>query len=302
MSFRFDRFATLYVAGPLRRSVSESEKRIPILMYHSISDEAENGVHPYYRTATSPVRFAVQMEQLHASGYSTVSLAEAVSAVEENRTCVRKVVAVTFDDGYRDFYRHAFPVLERHGFSATVYLPTAYIADAPLAFKGKECLNWAEVRELQQHGIRFGSHTVTHPQLHDLNPAQIEEEIVNSKKTIEEKTGCAVDSFAYPYAFPQADQDFKTRLRDTLAAAGYENGVCTTVGRASRESDRFFLERLPVNSCDDEILFQAKLDGAYDWIAGFQYVSKLVQSRLRKPAVPAKYNVSKDLTCSSSNL
>jgi peptidoglycan/xylan/chitin deacetylase (PgdA/CDA1 family) len=131
--------------------VSESEKRIPILMYHSISDEAENGMHPYYRTATSPLRFAAQMEQLHASGYGTVSLAEAVSAVEENRTCVRKVVAVTFDDGYRDFYRHAFPVLKRHEFSATVYLPTAYIADARVAFKGKECLNWAEVRELQQH-------------------------------------------------------------------------------------------------------------------------------------------------------
>jgi hypothetical protein len=138
--------------------------------------------------------------------------------------------------------------------------------------------------------------------LHDLNPAQIQEEIANSKKTIEEKTGCAVDSFAYPYAFPQADQDFKTRLRDTLTAAGYANGVCTTVGRASRGSDRFFLERLPVNGCDDETLFEAKLDGAYDWLGSFQYFSKLAKTYVRKPARSGKYHVAKDLTCSSSKV
>jgi len=299
MTFRFDRFATLYVARPWRRSVSAGEGCIPILMYHSISNDAENGVHPYYRTVTSPMRFAAQMEQLHANGYKTISPAEAVAAAEDC-PCSRKVVAITFDDGYRDFYRHAFPVLERCGFSATMYLPTAYIGDTPASFKGKECMSWAEVREMQQHGIRFGSHTVTHPQLHDLDPEQIQEEIVNSKKAIEEKTGCAVDSFAYPYAFPQADRDFKRRLRDTLATAGYGNGVCTTVGRASHESDRFFLERLPANGCDDEVLLQAKLDGAYDWLGRFQYLSKLAKTYVRQPSRSAKYPVSKDLTCSSS--
>jgi peptidoglycan/xylan/chitin deacetylase (PgdA/CDA1 family) len=299
MSFRFDRFASLYIARPLRRIVSETGRRIPILMYHSISGEAEKGVHPYYRIATSPQRFAAQMKQLHASGYGTVSAAEAVSAAEESGACARKIVAITFDDGYRDFYHQAFPVLERFGFSATVYLPTAYIGDATAPFKGKECLTWAEVRELQQHGIRFGSHTVTHPQLHDLNPAQIQGEVVNSKKTIEEKIGCAVDSFAYPYAFPQTDQDFTRRLRDTLAEAGYENGVCTIVGRASRQSNPFFLERLPVNSCDDEVLFWAKLTGAYDWVGRFQHLLKRARGGRR---VPAKYSVSKDLLYSSSKV
>jgi peptidoglycan/xylan/chitin deacetylase (PgdA/CDA1 family) len=302
MNFRIDRFASLYVAKPLGRGLSTAENRIPILMYHSISDEAENGVHPYYCTVTSRARFAAQMEQMHAGGYRTVSPAEVLSASAENRPCARKLVAITFDDGYRDFYLQAFPVLERYGFSATMYLPTAYIGDAASSFNGKQCLSWAEVRELQQHGVRFGSHTVSHPQLHDLGAARIQEEIVNSKKTIEEKTGCAVDSFAYPYAFPQADADFKNRLRATLAAAGYENGVCTTVGRTSRRSDRFFLERLPVNGLDDETFFRAKLDGAYDWLGRFQYISKLARDWTRKPANHAKYAVSKDLSCGSSNL
>jgi peptidoglycan/xylan/chitin deacetylase (PgdA/CDA1 family) len=302
MNFRIDRFASLYVAKPLRRGLSAAEDCIPILMYHSISDEAENGMHPYFRTVTSPERFAAQMEQLHAGGYGTICLDDAVARLDESICAKRKVVVITFDDGYRDFYRYALPVLIRHGFSATVYLPTAYISDTPALFKGRECLTWTEVRELQRHGIRFGAHTVTHPQLHDLNPVQVDEEIVNSKKTIEEKTGCAVDSFAYPYAFPQTDEDFKNRLRDTLAAAGYRHGVCTTVGRASRRSDRFFLERLPVNGCDDEILLKAKLDGAYDWVGRFQYVSKLARSWTRKPRNYAKCRVSKELSCSSPNL
>jgi peptidoglycan/xylan/chitin deacetylase (PgdA/CDA1 family) len=293
MSFRFDRFATLYAARFLRRSAFEGRKRIPILMYHSISDESENGVHPYYRTVTSPVRFSAQMQQLHAGGYCTLSPAEAVSATLDKNSRASKVVAITFDDGYRDFYSNAFPVLARYGFSAMMYLPTAYVADAPASFKGRQCLSWSEVRELQRHGIRFGSHTVTHPQLHDLNPAQVEKEIVKSKQTIEEKTGHAVDSFAYPYAFPQADEDFKRRLRDTLAAAGYENGVCTALGRASQESDRFFLERLPMNDGDDEALFQAKLDGAYDWVGQFQYFSKLAKACFRRPVGSAKYAFSK---------
>jgi peptidoglycan/xylan/chitin deacetylase (PgdA/CDA1 family) len=202
-------------------------------------------------------------------------------------------VVITFDDGYRDFYHQAFPILNQFGFSATVFLPTAYIAENPASFKGTNCLTWTEVRQLSKHGILFGSHTVTHPQLWELSRAAVNQELANSKKTIEEKLGCAVESFAYPYAFPQADTDFTRMLRDSLRQAGYENGVCTIVGRANRKSEPFFLERLPVNCCDDAALFAAKLTGAYDWISGFQYVSKMVKARLRSSA-SANRNAFKD--------
>jgi peptidoglycan/xylan/chitin deacetylase (PgdA/CDA1 family) len=314
MSFRFDRLATLYLVNPLRSSLSNRTPSIPILMYHSVSDgtvgnggedKREAAAHPYYRTSTSPQRFAEQIHYLHGNGYCTVSLAEAVSglggqspaadAQVAGKQGADKQVVITFDDGYQDFYRHAFPVLSQCGFSATVFLPTAYIGESPISFKGRDCLTWTEVRELNQHGIRFGSHTVTHPQLRELSCAAVKDEISGSKKTIEEKLGGEVDSFAYPYAFPQTDTDFRNMLRDLLLQAGYRNGVCTIVGSARSRSDPFFMERLPVNSCDDGALFQAKLAGAYDWIAKFQYASKMTRACLLGISSGSKYRVSKDL-------
>jgi peptidoglycan/xylan/chitin deacetylase (PgdA/CDA1 family) len=303
MSFRFDRFATLYLVNPLRSSSSNRAPSIPILMYHSVSngsegdgseDRREAAAHPYYRTSTSPQRFAEQINYLHGNGYRTVSLAEAVSELRGPSPTGGKQVVITFDDGYQDFYRHAFPVLSQCGFSATVFLPTAYMGETPISFKGRDCLTWTEVRELSHYGIRFGSHTVTHPQLRDLSPGAVKDEIFGSKKIIEEKLGGEVDSFAYPYAFPQTDTDFRNMLRDLLLQAGYRNGVCTIVGLARSESDSFFMERLPVNSCDDGALFQAKLTGAYDWIAKFQYASKMTKACLRGLSMGSKYRMSKD--------
>ncbi|MGA8764170.1 MAG: polysaccharide deacetylase family protein [Candidatus Sulfotelmatobacter sp.] len=294
MGFRFDRFATLYLVDPLRRHAADRQPSIPILMYHSVSEDAETRVHPYYRTATSPQQFAAQMKYLHENGYRTASLAEIVDQLQGQAAMADKRVVVTFDDGYRDFYREAFPVLNRFAFSATVFLPTAFVGARTQQFKGRDCLTWSEVCELQRYGIQFGSHTVNHPQLRELSAPAINEEIATSKKTIEEKLGCGVDSFAYPYAFPQTDTDFKKMLRESLGQAGYQNGVCTIVGRASRGSDPFFMERLPVNSCDDAALFQAKLAGAYDWISKFQHVSKMVRSCLQRSVGGVKYRISKD--------
>jgi len=279
MGLRIDRLATLYVADPLRRLRFNSKGSIPILMYHSIADDDETKVHPYYRTATAAMVFASQMENLHQSGFSVIDPAEAVRRFREHGTA-KKSVVITFDDGFRNFYTTAFPILNRYGFTATVYLATAYIGQMRLSFKGKECLTWNEVRELSKHGISFGSHTVTHPQLHDCNASALKKEVADSKRTIEEQLGYAVHSFAYPYAFPETDTSFKERLRDELRNAGYENGVCTTVGRPGPRSDPFFLERLPVNSDDDARLFRAKLAGSYDWMSQPQYLVKLAKTRM----------------------
>lgn len=292
MNLRLDRLVTLYLASPLLRLAGGREASIPILMYHSITNEDESDSHPYYRTKTSPAIFAAQMRHLHQCGYITCSVAEAIRRLQQQSRV--KLVVITFDDGYRDFYRHAFPVLQQYGFGATVFLPTAYIGEQSIQFKGADCLTWREVRELNDHGIVFGSHTVTHPQLRELSRAALADELAKSKQTIEEKLGCGVESFAYPYAFPQADSDFTKFLRDSLVRTGYQNGVCTIVGRANRKSERLFLERLPVNSCDDEDLFNAKLDGAYDWISRSQHISKMVKARLRSSGGSTKHSVSKD--------
>lgn len=273
MGLRLDRLATLYIAGPLQLGKLASQSRIPILMYHSIAEDEQSLQHPYYRTSTTPAVFARQMAYLHESGYSTINPGDLGS---HSHADPRKYVVLTFDDGFADFYGNAAPILGRHGFSATVYLPTAYVGDAPQKFNGKDCLSWAEVRELHRAGISFGSHTVTHPQLYGLDQPGIKTEITTSKQVIEQKLGCRVDSFAYPFAFPDADADFKQRLRDALCAAGYSNSVGTTIGRA-RSGDVFFMKRLPINSDDDLRLFKAKLAGSYDWLGTPQYLYKLAK-------------------------
>jgi hypothetical protein len=275
MGFRVDRFATLYIVNPIQLRTFGSKSSIPVLMYHSITDEEETGVRPYYRTATAPSTFELHMRYLFDQGYRTIDLAEAVSSLQNGEPNTKRVV-VTFDDGYSDFYKHAFPALNRHGFTATVFLPTAYIGAVPMQFKGKDCLTWTEIRELRKHNIVFGSHTVTHPQLRTLGDNAVDGEITSSKKTIEDNLGEAVDSFSYPYAFPEGNVSFTKKLRNTLVNSGYSQGVSTRIGLARPDEDRYFLRRLPMNSLDDIALFSAKLRGGYDWLHTFQYASKLL--------------------------
>jgi peptidoglycan/xylan/chitin deacetylase (PgdA/CDA1 family) len=248
-------------------------------MYHSVANENEAALQPYYWVATTPALFLQQMTWLHEHAYRTTSLASAVGLLQAGGDATEKTVVITFDDGYRNFCQHGWPALERFGFTATIFLPTASIGDQPRVFNRRECMTWDEIRVLKQRGISFGSHTVTHPQLHRLEPDRIREELVRSRQMIEDKTSSEVDSFAYPYAFPQTDGPFKTMLRSILEESGYRFGVCTQIGRAGRASDPLFLERLPVNSADDVALLKAKMAGAYDWIGGLQSLTKRIRER-----------------------
>ena len=275
--FRIDRAVSVGLVQPLLILLRQQPLSIPILMYHSVSDALDLAPHPYYRTTTSPAAFLAQMQFLHENGYVTCTPAAAVEQLQSGEIN-RKQVSITFDDGYQDFLEYAQPVLERFGFTSTVYLPTAFIDKERRAFKGRPCLTWTEVRQLQQQGVSFGSHTVTHPQLRELSPHSIHAELVNSKKAMEDQTGQPVNSFAYPYAFPETDRNFKAVIRDLLVEAGYTSGVCTTVACATAASDPLFLPRLPVNNDDDQALLSAKLRGAYDWLGGIQKVIKSTKS------------------------
>jgi peptidoglycan/xylan/chitin deacetylase (PgdA/CDA1 family) len=277
MGLRFDRLATLYLFHPLRRGTWTGPS-VPILMYHSVSNDSGPRVHPYYQTVTSPLAFKSQMQQLKDTGYKTVSLREAVNVLRKQESIAKQAV-ITFDDGFADFYREAFPELSRHGFTATMFLPTAYIGTSRLQFKQKDCLTWSEICELRNHGISFGSHTVSHPQLSMLSPSAVEVEVTKSKHTIEEKLGEPIESFAYPFAFPETNKPFVQMLRSILLKSGYLNGVSTCIGTARSQEDPYFLRRLPINSLDDRSLFSAKLLGGYDWLHKFQVAAKRVRAR-----------------------
>jgi peptidoglycan/xylan/chitin deacetylase (PgdA/CDA1 family) len=279
-ALRVDRLVSLRVVRPLRRiSSSPAALRIPILMYHSISEPGADSRHPYFGTVTSPAVFEQQMRYLHENGFQTLSPADVFANGETSIRIVRKPVIITFDDGFRDFYTNAQPILAKYGFTAIVYLPTAYIQKTTTTFKGLDCLTWNEVRELSRAGVLFGSHTVTHPVLKEVAHDQLEAELRDSKTTIENELGFAIDSFAYPYAYPQHNREFVQRLRSVLIDAGYQNGVSTIIGSTHGIEDRFCLKRLPANSWDDPTFFAAKLDGDYDWLGNVQYLSKSLKAK-----------------------
>lgn len=292
---RLDRSLTLGLFQPLQRiGLRAHGACLPILMYHSISDEPESSLPPYYRVCTSPLRFAEQMEWLAAAGWQGVTLSEGLAALRKqgagsnepgdpghaapgtHRSIApaKKLVAITFDDGFQDFYTAAVPNLQRHAFSATMYVPTAFIGDQRKSFKSHACLTWAEVRELASAGIEFGSHTVSHRRLAGLSWTDIETELRDSKAMIEQQLGRAVRSFAYPYAFPQEEKHFARRFREILDTTAYQSCVTTTIGRVSASTDPLHLARLPVNSDDDRALLIAKLAGAYDWLVLPQKIGK----------------------------
>jgi peptidoglycan/xylan/chitin deacetylase (PgdA/CDA1 family) len=288
-------------------------------MYHSISDDPEPGVHPYYRVCTSPARFREHMKFLHDNGYQVIPLSAAVdllsrpgpsvpSSSPRDELATRnpepamgsfpspsssvlspepapsrpdgRLVVLTFDDGYRDFYTQAAPVVQSYGFPTTAYLSTGFVTDTGTEFKGKPFLTWSEVKALEGSGVQFGSHTVTHPKLGGMQWDGIEWEIRESKKVLEEQIGNSVGSFSYPYAFPEEDLPFTTRLKGILELSGYSSCVTTIIGLAQPGDDRFCLKRIPVNSEDDPSLFRAKLEGGYDWAHGIQYVFKTVSKML----------------------
>ena len=278
---RLDRTLSLYFFRPLVETGLISHKRaLPILMYHSISDDSEPGVSPYYKTSTPPAVFEKHMQWLNKEGYRSVSLEEGLRIVRQKGLEQERIVAITFDDGFGDFYDAAFSILKSHGHTATIFLSTAFVGEKRRSFKNKECLTWKEVRELRAHGVRFGSHTVNHPVLYGISWRDIENELSLSKQQIEQALGEEITSFAYPYAFPQHDRHFTDQFVQLLRRQGYQNSVTTMIGRAGPDDDLFRLKRLPVNSGDDVELFAAKLDGAYDWLAHPQGWYKSARYRL----------------------
>jgi peptidoglycan/xylan/chitin deacetylase (PgdA/CDA1 family) len=273
---RMDRLAALYVCHPAARILGfASGTRVPILMYHSISDNLFARAQPYYQINTSPNVFARQMRWLRNNGYKTMNLEEMLAAMVAGHDLFKKFV-ITFDDGYQDFYTDALPVIKQCGFAATIFLTTDRIQDTAARIEGADYLTWREVRELHDEGIQFGSHTVTHPDLRSLGPEQIDYELGYSKETIEQKLGAAVRSFSYPFAFPEEDRDFTRYLVDTLENHGFDNGVSTILGRARLGKNPFCLPRLPVNSWDDPLLLRAKLEGGYDWMHWPQWFHKFL--------------------------
>jgi len=274
LKLRADRLISVTVVHPALKLVNQyREPLIPILMYHGIRNHL-SARRPYFETNTSPKMFAAQMQFLRDNGYKTVSLNETVDCIKTDGDN-QKRVAITFDDGYLDFYTDAFPTLSQHGFTATMFAVSGFTHAKAIRSADREFMTWSQLREIHRHGMEIGSHTVTHPELWRLSQRELEYELMHSKKTIEGALGEPIRSFSHPFALPEQNKEFIRTLCTLLRKHGYENGVSTIIGTVGSDHMRYLLPRLPINSHDDANLFRAKLEGAYDWLRVAQRVYKL---------------------------
>jgi peptidoglycan/xylan/chitin deacetylase (PgdA/CDA1 family)/Flp pilus assembly protein TadD len=159
---------------------------IPILMYHDISDSDSIW-------CVSPKEFEKQVEELAARGYKAISLNQLSTAPE-------KSVIITFDDARGGVFRHAFPILKKHNFTATVFIvPEWTNGQTPSAEQYSDFLSWKQLTALKEAGWELGSHSATHLSLTDLNSAELTKQLIDSQMEIEEKTKHKPIHFCYPF-------------------------------------------------------------------------------------------------------
>jgi len=203
-----------------------------ILTYHSLDTSGSV-------ISIPPKLFRQQMEWLAATRVAVVPLGR----VRETTGAV----AITFDDGFHNFFEHAAPVLQEFGFPATVFVVSDFCGGAndwptqprTPAVPKLELMPWSELQQIAKAGISIGCHTATHPYLSRLNAAELEEELARSRSAIEQRVGMAVETFAYPYG------DATAQVREA-AGRHFQLACGTRMAFLSADSDLLDLPRLDV--------------------------------------------------------
>jgi peptidoglycan/xylan/chitin deacetylase (PgdA/CDA1 family) len=227
---------------------------VRILFYHRVSPERDE-------LGVTPEKFEAQMERLAALGLRGVDVTTVARGLASG-TDLRGVVGLSFDDGYQDVADHAQPVLERLGFTATVFIATG-VTDGRSRFTWYErqppLMSWDTIRELDAAGtLRFEAHTVTHPNLLQLPDEDARREIAESKAELEQRLGRTVDAFCYPAGL------FGPRERAYVSDAGFTAAVSCEPGVNTPSTDPLALRRRQIDRRDTMLDFRAKVAGGHD--------------------------------------
>jgi peptidoglycan/xylan/chitin deacetylase (PgdA/CDA1 family) len=222
-------------------------------MYHRVTSEDLIIYNDYRDTLDALVvtreSFRRQMAWLAGAGYRALTLDELLDAREQSQVLPRRVVVITFDDGYQDFADNAAPILQQHGFSAHLFLVAGLVGATcqwDSAVYGWEfpLFDWDTARELQAQGFHCEAHTVSHPSLTSLSATEAEREINDSLEILRQELGREVRHFAYPYGHYNAE------TQRILRNAGVRSACSVRRGRSPADDDPYALRRVCVHNSD----------------------------------------------------
>jgi peptidoglycan/xylan/chitin deacetylase (PgdA/CDA1 family) len=204
---------------------------VPILMYHVIGTPPAGA--PYPELWVPARRFRAQLARLARAGYRGVTLSQVWAAWHGGPGLPRHPVVVSFDDGYDSQYRIAAPALRRLGWRGVLNLEVhnLHVAGG---------LSERQVRALLARGWELDAHTLTHPDLTQVDPARLKREVAGSRAVLRRRFGVPVAFFCYPAG------RYDATVEQAVRAAGYRAATTTQPGRAAPGGDRFALPRLRV--------------------------------------------------------
>ena len=221
---------------------------IPIIGLHSIEDEIEIPIE------LSTENFDILCRTLKDLGYQTITFADLLKHIDHGRTLPDKAVIITSDDGYQGNYTNAFPVLKKYGYVMTVFLVTGAIAEDDAdrmentVFNkrtdvARPMLTWPEIKEMDEYGCEFLSHTVNHIRLGLASDGEMLDELIGSREDIENRLGKDVDFFAWPF------DNYSEVKWPLIGEAGYRGAVRYWGGTEdTRTIDLNNIKRIEFNS------------------------------------------------------
>jgi peptidoglycan/xylan/chitin deacetylase (PgdA/CDA1 family) len=215
---------------------------VPVLMYHKIANPPA-GVR-LKGLYVPPERFTQQLSELRAAGFVSCRPGagrDGHAGGDGSQRCL----ALTFDDGFRNVWEHALEPLAAHGFSAIQFLVANFIGrlnqwEMREGEVREPLMDVAQVQDWLRAGHRIGSHSLSHPYLTRLSIRDAREEIVTSKKKLEDTFGVAVEDFCYPYG------NWNDTVRDLVVEAGYHTACAADYGVNTPGVSPFSLRRIIV--------------------------------------------------------
>lgn len=231
---------------------STGRPAVSVLMYHQVGPFAKR---PAHKAAFCDLaRFTAQMTWLRVMRYHVISLEDAWRGLFAGESLPARSVVLTFDDGYENFGRWAWPVLQQNGFPATLFAVAGQLGRhagwLDKSFDPAPLLDAAALRRLADEGLSIGSHSMSHARLTTLSDSQARHELRGSMQVLEDALGRAVPDFCYPYG------DHDERVRDLTRAAGYRLALTCVRGAANTANNAWEIPRKGI-SWGDNVLGMA---------------------------------------------